>query len=441
MNDDPEKAPDADETPEPAATGATPDGARTSTDAARVVDAEDATEEFEPITEQLEPVVADDDADEAEFPEADTAQTSAAESSRRRGGVTGALAANPMRVVLAAVVVGAIVAGGIAFALGTFTDNGNVGTTDIGENERLAQNAFTRSVAGDCLDWPDGQPGQPSKVACDQPHRFEVAGPLNTAVLPGAEFGDSAAWPGTERFAAIRDEQCPVIVDDYLQGKLDPQGRYSVGMMFPSQAQWDKGARELRCGLQQTGKGGQPDRVTGRLVDNDQSFSWPPGTCIGIDQQTRRPTVPATVVGCSEPHAFQTTGIVDLSAKFGNRTSGKPWPEIADQNKFLAGICPAQAQRFLGGKEKLDATTLNTQWSVISEPSWLAGSRKVVCYIGLPDRGGFATLVGDARQTLLINGKLPVPPPQAPPGRVLPTPVPLPPGIQPNPEEVPAPVG
>ncbi|SKZ94805.1 Uncharacterised protein [Mycobacteroides abscessus subsp. abscessus] len=65
----------------------------------------------------------------------------------------------------------------------------------------------------------------------------------------------------------------------------------------------------------------------------------------------------------------------------------------------------------------------------------------MVCYIGLPDRGGFATLVGDARQTLLINGKLPAPPPQAPPGRVLPTPVPLPPGIQPNPEEVPAPAG
>ena len=184
----------------------------------------------------------------------------------------------------------------------------------------------------------------------------------------------------------------------HLQGKLDPQGRYSVGMMFPSQAQWDKGARELRCGLQQTGKGGQPDQVAGRVIDNDQSFSWPPGTCIGIDQQTRRPTVPATVVGCSEPHAFQTTGIVDLSARFGNRTSGKPWPQIDDQNKFLAGICPAQAQRFLGGKEKLDATTLNTQWSVISEPSWLAGSRKVVCYIGLPDRGGFATLVGDARR-------------------------------------------
>ena len=72
-----------------------------------------------------------------------------------------------------------------------------------------------------------------------------------------------------------------------------------------------------------------------------------------------------------------------------------------------------EAVRLNGGKAKLEATTLNTQWSVILEPSWLAGSRTAVCYLGLPDQGGFATLVGDARETLLINGKLPVPPPQA----------------------------
>ena len=95
------------------------------------------------------------DSDSADsFPAGSDSADDAAARSRRRG-VSGTLAANPMRVVLAAVVIGALVAGGIAFALGVFTDNGNVGTTDIGENERLTENAFTRSVAGDCLDWPD----------------------------------------------------------------------------------------------------------------------------------------------------------------------------------------------------------------------------------------------------------------------------------------------
>ncbi|AZG46885.1 septum formation family protein [Gordonia insulae] len=354
------------------------------------------------------------------------------------GGWKRSLLANPVRVVLSAVVIGAIVAGAIALAMGVFNDSGSVGGTNIGEGERLAENAFTESVAGDCLDWAAGDPGNPTKVTCDQKHRFEVAGPLDTALLPGSEFGESAQWPGTERFTAIRDEQCPVIVDGYLDGRLDPQGRFSVGMMYPSQVQWDKGARELRCGLQQTGKDGAPEQFVGRVADQDQSFQWPPGTCIGIDRATKQPTTP---VNCTEAHAFQTTGTVVLAPRFGDRLSGKPWPGVAAQNDYLRSICPVQATRFLGGKPKLDATTLNVQWSVLSEPSWLAGSRTAVCYLGLPDGGGFATLVGDARSTLLINGKLPVPPPQAPPGRALPTPVPLPPGIAPNPAEEPAPAG
>ncbi|MEO9329257.1 septum formation family protein [Gordonia aurantiaca] len=351
------------------------------------------------------------------------------------------LARNPIFVVLAAIVIGAVVAGGVAFATGVFDDSGRVGGSNIGEGERLVQNAFTESVAGDCLDWPAGSPGRPSKVGCEQKHRFEVAGGIDTSLIPGAEFGKDAAWPGPDRFAAIRDEQCPIIVDSYLDGRLDPQGRFSVGMMYPSQDQWGKGARELRCGIQENGPDGQPAQFSGRVADQNQSFVWPEGTCIGINPEDRSPT--GFPVNCAEPHAFQTTGIVDLAVRFGDRMSNKPWPPTGAQNNYLASICPKQAERFAGGADKLDKTTLNVQWSVLSEPSWLAGSRKVVCYLGLPDnRGGFATLVGDVKEgTLLINGKAPVPPPAAPPGRALPTPVPLPPGIAPNPAEVPAPAG
>ncbi|MGC5248883.1 septum formation family protein [Gordonia sp. DT219] len=348
---------------------------------------------------------------------------------------------NAVRIGLAAIVIGALVAAGVAFAMGAFNDRGSVGTTDIGQHDRLAENAFTQSNPGDCLTWPENRPGEPSKVVCTDEHRFEVAGALDTALLPGSEFGDSARWPGPERFGQIRDEQCPVIVNRYLAGRLDPDGRFSVGLMYPSEQQWDKGARELRCGLQVTGADGTPQLFAGKVADQDQSFQWPAGTCIGIDTQTRRVASPPTVVGCSEPHAFQTTGIVDLGQQFGDATSGKPWPGEKAQNEYLATICPGQAERFVGGKQKLDATGLNTQWSVISEPRWLSGSRKIVCFMGLPDQGGFATLVGDARGAVLINGKIPQPPEQGPPGRALPTPVPLPPGVVPNPFETPAPAG
>ena len=60
--------------------------------------------------------------------------------------------------------------------------------------------------------------------------------------------------------------------------------------------------------------------------------------------------------------------------------------------------------------------------------------------MGLPFKGGFATLVGDARAQLLINGKIPTRRqphrrPRAPDTGA------DAPGIAPNPAEVPAPAG
>lgn len=380
-----------------------------------------------------------------------------AETPSAVGRVRGVIANNPIRTLLAAIVIGALICGGIAIGFGAVNDSGNLGTTGIGEGNGPEQNALTESTAGDCLDWPAGEPGQLAATACEEEHRFEVAGALDTSVLPGAEFGEEAAWPGPERFSAIRDEQCSVIVDRYLDGRFDPQGRFAAGLMYPSEAQWLKGARELRCGLELKPSIGVPDpaapanppnaqrstqaRFSGEVGAQDQSFQWVPGTCIGIDPETRRPAGPADGVDCATDHAFQTTGTVDLAQRFGDRLSGRPWPDGQTQNEYLGAICNGQAERFLGGKENLDATTLNVQSSILSEPSWLAGSRKVVCYLGLPDRGGFATLAGDAREGLLINGQEPEPQPQAPPGRALPTPVPLPEGVEPNPMEVPAPAG
>lgn len=343
-------------------------------------------------------------------------------------------------VALVAVLVGGLIAGGVLLARGGFvTEAGGLGSSVIGEGSSFTETDFTRSQAGDCLTWGAGADGSPTKTPCTEKHRFEVAGTLDTAQLPGSEFGSAAPWPGPERFAEIRDENCQVIVDRYLGGGLDPQGRLAVGLMYPSKSQWDRGARVLRCGIEQPGPKGIQQEWSGRAADSDQSFAWPDGTCIGFDEKTRKPTTQP--VNCAEPHAFQTTGIVDLSQRFGGRNSGKPWPNIAAQNEYLRTICPNQTNRFFGGEQKFKATTLNVQWSVISEVSWLGGSRRAVCYVALPDRGGFAKLVGDARQQVLINGKLPTPPEEGPPGRALPTPVPMPEGYVANPEEEPAPAG
>ncbi|WP_132992755.1 septum formation family protein [Gordonia zhaorongruii] len=347
---------------------------------------------------------------------------------------------HPLRSALIAVLVGAVAAGGVLLWSGAYTDTENegVGTTAIGD-QHAEENDFTRSEAGDCLQWNAKDPGAPSLADCTAPHRFEVVGDIDTEAYPTSEFADSAPWPGLERFATIRDETCPTAVDRYLGGGLDPQGRFAPGLMFPSKVQWERGARVLKCGIEQPGAKGVQEEFTGRVATADQSFSWPAGTCVGIDRATRKPA--GEVVNCSEPHAFQTTGIVDLSHKFGDRNSGKPWPSVKDQNEYLKRICPTQTNRFFGGGDKFEDSTLNVQWSVISEVSWMTGSRRVVCYAALPHRGGFATLVGDARESLLVNGRVPVPPKDGPPGRSVHDPVPLPDGYTPNDQELPAPGG
>ncbi|MBB4134393.1 septum formation family protein [Gordonia humi] len=346
---------------------------------------------------------------------------------------------HPLRLVLLTVLIGAVAAGGVLWARDGFVDHNGVATTVIGEGNAPVENDFTRSQPGDCLQWNVAQASEPALIDCAEPHRFEVAGALDTDTFPTSEFASNAPWPGPERFAAVRDENCPAIVGRYLAGGLDPQGRFSTGLMFPSKVQWERGARVLQCGIEQPGAGGVQEEFTGKVADIDQSFSWPAGTCIGIDKDTRKPA--GEVVDCSEPHAFQTTGDIDLSQRFGARNSGKPWPSAREQNDYLSTICPTQTNRFFGSAAKFDETTLNVQWSVISEVSWLTGSRRVVCYVALPSRGGFATLVGDAREQVLIDGRVPAPVDQGPPGRSTGTAVPLPPGYTPDDRELPAPAG
>lgn len=358
----------------------------------------------------------------------------------RRGRFGQLMHEHPIRVLLAAILVGALVCAGVVGLFGGFDDAGKVQRDEVGDTKPTPKSTpFSESQAGDCLTWPLAEPGKQSLVDCTTEHMFEVAGAVDTSVYPGVQFGEDAPWPGPDQFNTIRDEYCPTVVNNYLGGKLDPAGRFTVNLMYPSEEQWNAGERSLRCGLQLSGTTGTLSPFTGFVRDLDQAQQWEVGTCIGIDTATRKPTDP---VDCSEPHAFQVTGVVDLGVEFGDALSGRPWPSIEAQNDYLKATCPGLTDQFLGSAERLAQTTLNLQWSTLAETSWMAGSRTSVCYIGLPDSGGFATLVGDARGDLLINGQVPAPTADNPDGRIVPTPVPLPPGVEVNPTlEIPAPAG
>ncbi len=334
------------------------------------------------------------------------------------------VSAHVARRGLAFVAVGAVAAAAITLSVsGGFSQPEKIATHSASgpaTSGAVTAKTFGSADPGTCLQWtptddPETDRQDLTEVSCADPHRFEVAADVDLSAYPGLEFAPNSVYPGAQRFGQLRDEHCIDAVDDYLGAKFDPSGKFSVGLMFPSQAGWASGERTLRCGIQKSTNTGIPQEMTGSVLDLDQSNVWEPGTCIGILQN-----VPADPVDCSAPHAFEVVSVADLSQQFPNGI-----PNEADQDAYLTTVCTDAVNAYLGSPTALRDKTLTLFWDNIDVTSWLAGSRQVSCSIGSElDTGGFATIVGSAKGDILINGQPPVPPPSAPDGRALPTPLP-----------------
>lgn len=332
------------------------------------------------------------------------------------------LSASAARRLLILLAIGALVGGLLAVVIVDRSDGGEVriGHTAVEENATVSSTSFGRVEPGACLQWtPSDDPALDradiASVDCAAPHRFEVADDIDIAVFPGREFAATAPYPNQARFAMWRDEQCGPAVRTYLGGKFDPSGRYSIGMMYPSSADWDAGVRRLRCGVQVVESPAAPLETTGSMRDQDQSNNWQPGTCIGV--ANGEPTVP---VDCSTGHAFEVISVVDLTTRFTDGT----YPAVTDQDQFLEDTCNQAATEYLGSPDELRNKTLTLFWENVDVSGWLAGSRRASCMVGKEGDGTFATVVGSATGDITIDGAAPVPP--APLGEGRRQPVPLP---------------
>ncbi|TXG92380.1 hypothetical protein DW322_03910 [Rhodococcus rhodnii] len=340
-----------------------------------------------------------------------------------RTGRTGPrVSARTTRRGLVAVAVGAVVAAIATIAIAGGFD-GNDAIRPPGEQNRAssaADDEFAATSAGDCLTWtPSADPEQDRQdvavVDCSDEHLFEVVAPVDLSTYPSAEFGPGARFPGAIRLAELRDEHCVDAARTYLDGRLDPQGRFGVGLMFPSENGWADGERTLRCGLQYSGTSGSLLPFTGSVRELDQSNVFPAGTCIGIEGN-----VPTDPVDCAQPHAFEVISVVDLGAQFPGAM-----PSVEDQDEFLTGVCTQASNEYLGDPEALRNKTLTLFWDNLDFDSWLAGSRSINCSIGKEtDAGGFASITGSARGDILIDGAPPVAPPPIGEGRAEPVPLP-----------------
>ena len=124
-------------------------------------------------------------------------------------------------------------------------------------------------------------------------------------------LADQKELPDDGRWRQLVRERCDPVVQQYLGGRFDPDGRFRIGALKPSPAKWAQGDRELRCGLQSASRSGALYPMAGKAVEQDQSAVHAPGTCLGIDGRTI-----GDPVDCAGPHAVEAVGVVDLAKKF-----------------------------------------------------------------------------------------------------------------------------
>jgi predicted heme/steroid binding protein len=294
----------------------------------------------------------------------------------------------------------------------------NVGSSPLGARGNAT---FDHAQSGSCLDWPEQMPDAAEIVDCKDEHRFEVAEAIDMRTFPGTEYGPGAPPPSEARIKQISQEQCQAAARQYLGEKYDPNGRFSVSLVWSGDKAWrQSGERRMLCGLQLAGANNRQIAFAGKVADIDQSKVWPAGTCLGIDPATNQPTdVP---VDCAGPHAMEVTGSVNLADKFPG-----PVPPDGDQDQFVKDACTKMTDDYLA-PVALRKTTLTLIYSTISLPSWTAGSKQVSCSIGATlGNGGWSTLLMSAKGQLMINGLPPAPVPDIPAERLDLPPIPLPP--------------
>lgn len=312
----------------------------------------------------------------------------------------------------------AALCGGVSAAAFTFVapeGSSPLVPMDEKQGQHVDNSTFTQASNGDCVNWKpsaDGVNKDFTTVSCDQPHRFEVSSREDLGQYPTSEFGPDAKQPDLRRQEELTAELCNGPTMQYLEGKLDPEGRYSISPILPPQSAWADGDRTMLCGVMVPDSTGRTTETTGFAAEQDQARYFEKDHCVRADGDL------TNEVPCEEKHSWQVTSVVNLGEKFPG-----PWPSIKDQNEFLNKVCTKAAQDYLGGDDALYNSTLTPFWNTLQRQSWDAGSRTVNCALtfGRPG-GGFATIKGDVRQEFTIDGKRPATPPKRNPLRRSPRP-------------------
>lgn len=308
----------------------------------------------------------------------------------------------PARRLIVGVVIGAAIMLGVA----TIDTVGGGQVPLLGSfaalpaSNEIAVEPVPEAAPGSCLDWKRNDAADAKVVDCTQPHLFEQVGAVPVT--------DEAALPDDRRWRQLVNERCTPVATHYLNGHYDPNGKFRVGALKPSETRWRDGDRDLRCGLQAASRSGALYPVVGKVAEQDQSDVRPPGTCLGIDGRAI-----GDPVDCAAAHAVESVGAIDLGGEFKNE-----FPSVGAQDAFLQPACTKLAADYAGGAQAIGDKKLTVYWDNLTPESWAAGTRKVGCNLAalLPDRSGFAPVTGSVRGPVTVGDKPAPPAEQAVPG-------------------------
>ncbi|WP_024876611.1 septum formation family protein [Saccharomonospora piscinae] len=295
------------------------------------------------------------------------------------------------RVLMGGAFLGALVAMTLSWLLAWVPESPQVVAQRQAEQkeEQIAQarqEAF-RSPPGSCLNWTNPDASDVKRVSCDDEHLFEVVGLADLS----SEYGPKARLPDEQTWRELTEQRCGELVEDYLDGPLDPEGKLSIGVLRPDEAQWSGGDRTLHCGLQWAGPGGGLQVLSEPAEDVDQSAVWEPGTCLAlVDKSVGDPTT------CDSEHSYEIVALVDLADEFDAH------PSEDDQMAWLDPTCAEEVEEYTGGRDVKDLADdgLIVSWDIRSEESWEAGSTLVNCKVGavLEDDSGLAPVRGSVQE-------------------------------------------
>ena len=115
------------------------------------------------------------------------------------------------------------------------------------------------------------------------------------------------------------------------------------------------------------------------------------------------------------PHGLEVTGTEDLSNVFTQAA-----PSVEAQDSVVQDACASLTTAYLA-PTTLASTGLVLRYRPIEAAGWDTGTRKIACRIGFPKPdGSWATLVGDAENGLIVDGR-PAGPPAPNPVEATPT--------------------